>query len=256
MKLWTLAGKKLAVLTGHQGNVNDLSFSPDASQLVSVGDDGTWRLWAIGNLDETSSSKAIDKPIVTVTSPEKKQIWGVSFSPNGKTIAIVGENGLAQLQNTNGKFVTKFNTSSNRINNGNRSVSFSNDGQAIGIAGDDTRAKVFSLTGQLLNTFPDHEKGVTTVQFSADNKKVLTTDPQGLVRVWNRSSQSSQSDKPLKQFQAHDTEITTAQVFRDRPPQARSFATAGNDGEVRIWSLDGAAYQIGTGSVGWESCIV
>ncbi len=241
IKLWTLAGKELAVLTGHQKNVNDLSFSPDGLQLVSVGEDGTWRLWSMENLDEASSSKAIDKSIVTVMSPEKKKIWGVSFSPNGKTIAIVGENGLAQIHDLKGKLITKFNTTSNDYSNGFRSVSFSNDGQAIAIGGDDTRAKVFSLTGAMLNAFPDHEKGITTVQFSADNQKVLTTDPDGLVRVWNRSGKS---DKPLKQFQAHDTEITTAQVFRDRPTQARSFATAGKDGEIRIWGLDGAAYQI------------
>lgn len=237
VKLWTLAGKELAVLTGHQGNVNDVSFSPDASQLVSVGDDGTWRLWSIENLDGNS----ISKPIATFEAPQKKQIWGVSFSPNGKTIAIVGQDGLAQLYDLKGKLITKLNTTTSDYSNGIRSVNFSSDGQAIAIGGDDTRAKVFSVTGAMLNAFPDHEQGVTTVQFSADNQKVLTTDPQGLVRVWNRSGKS---DKPLKQFQAHDTEITTAQVFRDRPPQSRSFATAGNDGEVRIWSLDGSAYHI------------
>ncbi len=237
IKLWTLAGKELAVLTGHEGNVNDLSFSPDGSQLVSVGDDGTWRLWSIENLDENSSSKSISKPIVTVPSPDKKQIWGVSFSPNGKTIAIVGANGLFQLHNLKGTLINNF----KGLTHGIRSIRFSNDGQAIAIAGDDTSAKVFNLTGPLLNTFPDHPSGVSTIQFSADNQKVLTTDPEGLIRVWNRSGKS---EKPLKQFQGHDNEITAAQVFQDQPKQPRSFTTAGRDGEVRIWSLDGSAYQI------------
>ncbi len=233
VKLWSLAGKELAVLTGHQGNINDLSFSPDGSQLVSVGDDGTWRLWSIENLDGGS----IAKPIVTVTSPEKKQIWGGSFSPNGKMVAIAGANGLVQLHDLKGKLITKF----NNLTNGIRSIRFSNDGQAIGIGGDDTSAKVFSLTGQLLNTFPDHPSGVSMIQFSADQQKVLTTDPEGLIRVWNRSGKS---EKPFKQFQGHDNEITAAQVFQDQPKQPRSFTTAGRDGEVRIWSLDGSAYQI------------
>ena len=241
VKLWTLAGKELAVLTGHQGNVNEVSFSPDGSQLVSVGDDGTWRLWSIAEIDSKGNSFPPTQPIATFEAPQKKQIWGVSFSPNGKTIAIVGENGLAQLQNLNGKLITKFNLSSNGTTNGNRSVSFSADGQAISIAGDHPSAKVFSLKGQLLNSFPNHDSGITSIQFSADNQKVLTTDPKGLVRVWSRSGNA---DKPLKQFQGHDTEITAAQIFRDQPIQPRSFATAGKEGAIRVWGLDGAAYQI------------
>lgn len=237
VKLWTLAGKELAVLTGHQGNVNDLSFNLDGSQLITVGDDGTGRLWAIAKSDSSPTTKLI----ATFEAPQKKQIWGVSFTPNGKAIAIVGQNGLAQLQNLNGKLITKFNMSSNGTNNGNRSVSFSADGKAIAIAGDHPSAKVFSLTGQPLNSFPNHDGGITSIQFSADNQKVLTTDPNGLVRVWSRSGSA---DKPLKQFQGHDAEITAAQVFRDQPIQPRSFATAGKDGAIRVWSLDGAAHQI------------
>jgi WD40 repeat protein len=43
---------------GHQAPVNSASFSPDGQQVVTASDDGTARLWDIGN--RATSTKVLE----------------------------------------------------------------------------------------------------------------------------------------------------------------------------------------------------
>jgi WD40 repeat protein len=44
--IWdTRSGRKLATLTGHTGNVNTATFSPDGTLILTGGEDGTARIW-------------------------------------------------------------------------------------------------------------------------------------------------------------------------------------------------------------------
>ena len=45
VRLWDTSGKRLAILSGHPGNVEQLAWSPSGAQLASGAADGTIRLW-------------------------------------------------------------------------------------------------------------------------------------------------------------------------------------------------------------------
>ncbi len=87
VKIYDIAQKKLIqTLRGHTAQIEEVQYSPDDRQLVSVGRDGTIQIWETGNL--------FDQPIVIKDS--EGWVFSVAFSPDGKSF-IAGSNGRDKL---------------------------------------------------------------------------------------------------------------------------------------------------------------
>ncbi len=75
--LWDLeSGKELRTLTGHQGPINVLAFSPNGSLLASGSADKTVRIWNVAQGTEQ-----------TQLIGHAGSIVGLAFHPNGTTLA-------------------------------------------------------------------------------------------------------------------------------------------------------------------------
>lgn len=76
------SGKSLLSLTGHEDGINSLAYAPDGKILASGSRDKSVRLW------DTGTGKQVRKLSVA------EAVVLVSYSPDGKTVAIVGSAGV------------------------------------------------------------------------------------------------------------------------------------------------------------------
>jgi WD40 repeat protein len=87
LRLWDLAGKELYNLTGHTADIRQAAFSPDGNLLASCAYDRTVRLW------DTNTGK------VRAVLRGHTEVGILQFSPDGRLLASGGEDGTVRLWN-------------------------------------------------------------------------------------------------------------------------------------------------------------
>ncbi|MBW4491581.1 MAG: PD40 domain-containing protein [Oscillatoria princeps RMCB-10] len=187
VKLWSLDGRLLKTIDatnqsiqhqGHRQSVTGAVFSPDGKIIYSSSVDQTVRLW---RLDGTYGT-------LVGGLAHKANVWSISISPNGKTLAAANGYEIA-LYRAGSKEPQILKWHSNTV----WRVSFSPDGQTIASASLDGTVKLWSLDGKELRTLKHDNGEVVDVSFSPDGQTILTAGRAGL-RLWNLSGQ------PLAQF--------------------------------------------------------
>jgi WD40 repeat protein/serine/threonine protein kinase len=252
-----------APLTGHEGGVEDLKFSPDGSRLVSSGDDGTIRLWPVEDGFIGAG---------TIVARFDDVIWGVAFDPPGRKIVSVSEDGSVRLWDA---------TTAEQIGpplmqrTGDfLSVAFSPDGEGLlvgtgegqiwswdlaagkplmppilGAHSSDVWELVFSPSGDriatassdgtsALLTYPDGkvlghafapEDGIQAVEALPDGSGLVGGGSDGRVRVWDFHQGATVAVSAV----GHDRPITEIALSAD----GHLMATLGGDQVARLWRL-------------------
>ena len=123
-----------------------------------------------------------------------KEVWSVSFSPDGKTLAAADDDGSVELWDTEtGKELTVLPGQDAFI----WSVAWSRDGRTLAAAGGhrrndgewEGRTQLWdAVTGQILVTLAGHAKRVNGAVFSPDGKTVATCGDDGTTRLWDAAT--------------------------------------------------------------------
>ena len=247
-------GEAQALLTGHTGYVNSVSFSPDGATLASGSNDLTVRLWDVA----TGTQKVVltghthwvnsvhfspdGKTIASGSTDNYVYLWDVAtetrknhithskgvnsvrFSPDGKTIATACDNDHAFLFDV--ATVTQKASFHHRWDQV-YSVSWSPDGKTLATACDGHRSAYLwdAGTGAFKDSLEAGEK-VHRVSFSPDGKTVATGSPNGTVRLWNVATRTEKST-----LIGHTKAIRGLSFSPDG-----TLATASWD-EVRLWGV-------------------
>jgi WD40 repeat protein len=241
-RLWNLQGKQLAVMEGHQGEVEVVQFSSDGRYIVT-GDSNTARLW---NLQGNQ---------LAVLGERQGPIFKAQFSPKGDRILILigkGNDGIysgktAQLWDLQGNQLATFEGHKGLV----RAAQFSPDGNRIVTGGEDNTARLWDLQGNQLAVFKGHQAvknrvgnfvgEVSAVQFSPDGKRIVTGGSDRTARLWDLQG------KQLAVFKGHEDAIEAVQFS----PDGQRIATGGGTGTeisraigkndvVRLWNLQGS----------------
>ena len=264
VKLWDLRGKYLKEFKGHTGVIFGVSFSHDSKMLATASDDRTTKLWNLkdrqevqtfgnSNIVNSVAFSRDDKKIFTANNNKMVQLWSLeklerktftpqkplkflTYSPDGKIIAITGNGNAIKLTSPEGK-VLKTLTSDNP-KDVIWSVAFSPDGNMIANTSNEwseiaTTSKVgvvilWDREGKKLHTLRGHKDEVYSVAFSHDGKTIATGSKDKTVKLWDLNG------KLLNTLTGHEKEVLSVAFSHDN----KTLATGSGDYKVKLWNRE------------------
>jgi Protein kinase domain/WD domain, G-beta repeat len=229
--LWdTATGHRIATLNDHHTlHVFSAVFSPDGQTVATGGFYGHVNLW----------DAATGKLIGTLTYPT--DVWALAFSPDGKMLAITGNDANVNAAGTEydrtdvwdvatrQRITTFFDPGATGIS----AVAFSPDGTTL-VTGDDN-GRVFLrdvATWRRIATFIDpHRKWVQSVAFSPDGRTLAIGDVNGDTYLWNLAARHRIAvlADPVT---AHGAAVGSVAFS----PDGRTLATGDWNGHAYLWS--------------------
>jgi WD40 repeat protein len=204
------SGDSVLSFRGHDGDVNQVAFSPDGSKLATSGDDGKLKVWdpSTGRLlSSLSGSGPAFGPSFSADGWLVAAVWdargdirvldlskdrvishvrvegatSTALSPDGKRLAVASFTG----QGSSGVFDVQTGEKVFRLSRGEeRGVSWSPDGRFVAAGSNDSIGVWRAATGRLQHTLLGHGGLVWSVASSPDSARLVTGASDGIVKVW------------------------------------------------------------------------
>ncbi len=171
-------GQELLSLIGHTSFVNQMTFSPDGTNLATAAYDGTARVWDVSTGEELLKLEGHDRAGLT----EAAALNGIDFSPDGTKLATAGWDGVAKVWDAaSGEELLTLAGHSGWL----MQVKFSPDGKLLATTSNDGTTKVWDeQTGAELLSLTGHTGSVFGLAFSPDGQFLVTSGWDGTVRFY------------------------------------------------------------------------
>lgn len=203
----------IAMLTGHEDVVENISFSPKNDMIATSSRDKNIILW---NLYKQKIIKKVGHKNAVVSD--------LDFSPDGKRLASADENGgIRYWEAKSGKILASFAAQNGKVD----SISYSGDGRWLAVAGEKKFLKLLSIgltvKDQIPESIPTDIKNIT---ITPDSKWLLATGTSENIYMWDIINNKRYAD-----LTGHKGEIFSVALS----PDNKWIAAAGLSSEISIW---------------------
>ncbi len=221
VRLWDANWKPARELSGIEGRVTAMVFSPD-NQSVYTADDGHVRQWSVADGNLTRHWQAHKRTVYGLAlSRDGEQIATGSADETAKVWALKDQSAIATLEGHHGAVYA---------------VAFKSDGQQLATGSADHELLVWDLkTKQKLTEIRSHKGGVTGLRWTPDDTMLVTSCEDGTARVF---TEIKSHDGAARSSTAKERRLTGAagRLHSIAASVDAKVVIAGNHaGDVFIW---------------------
>jgi RNA polymerase sigma factor (sigma-70 family) len=164
----------------------------------------------------------------------KGEVWGVTFSRDGKRLATASADGTVKLWDTaTGKNLLTLEGHDGAVNG----VAFAPDGKTLATAGEDRTVRIWDADKGIVLQTMTHDEPAHSVAFSPDGKALAAgggvhhsgEGSKGELRLWDPAT-----GKLLAQVVGHKNRVTRLAFTAD----GKALVSGGHDNVVKVWDRD------------------
>jgi WD40 repeat protein len=215
-------GEVTGGLPGQSGKVTALAFARDGGRLAVASG-------AAGSAGEVRVYAALPGPPLYSVAAHKDTVYGLDFSPDGKTLATCGYDRLVRLWDAaTGKDVRTLKDHSDAV----YGVAFSPDGKLLATGAADRSVKVWdATTGARLHTLGESTDWVYAVAWSPDGRHLAAAGVDKSIRVWELTPPGVRLRHSVF---AHEGPVVRLAYAAD----GKSLFSLGEDRVVKSWDAE------------------
>ncbi|MEN9443569.1 MAG: hypothetical protein RIS47_459, partial [Bacteroidota bacterium] len=254
-RMWTVNGEEISLFKGHQAEVTSVRLQAGDSEFAfTASADNTVKKWLLNSNQHTSRTSMLARPSlfevsqtgyvaicyeksedillldehsepIRKLSKHKSEVKQICFGAKGKILASLDAKSKVFVWSLDGNSIASFTAPYGVITN----MKLSPKGDRLAFVVNNRKIAICDLKGNVLGLLSGHIADITGLDFSTDDKNILSVSEDGTSQLWDAS---------YKSINVRNPNYGKASACRFIP-RTKLFIVGYANGVIREWDLTG-----------------